>query len=147
VVVVTLHGTDERDEGHRTWGSGSLVKNEVWGLGKHFESVEGILEMAHGVRTYDGAHVALMDSPVSVGQHLGSASLVVSLLVHLSASPSEIPSVNLSADRHRGHDWTSDGLAEAEERAPKMVAGWDADDYGKTSCRYSPAKAHDGCCA
>lgn len=66
---------------------GSFEKIEIWGLERYSVSVEGIQEMALDVRTYDGAHVALEDSLVSVGHRLGSASL----LVHLFASPSEIP--------------------------------------------------------
>lgn len=85
-------GIGERSEGLLL---DSFEKIEIWGLERHFESVESIQETALDVRTCDGAHVALEDSPVSAGHRLGSASLSV----HLFASPSGIPSANLSEDR------------------------------------------------
>lgn len=146
VMLMLLHETDERNEGpcwsgHRT---GSLVKNGFSVPQRHFESVEGVLEMAHGEMTCDGAHVALVEegvSPVSVGQHLGCANLSANSVVNLS--------VSLSVNRHHGHGETSEGLAEAEERAPRMEAGLDADCCGMASHLHlhlhSLATARDGC--
>lgn len=106
--VLGRRGIDERSEGLLL---DSFEKIEIWGLERYSESVEGIQAMALDVRTYDGAHVALKDSPVSVGHRLGSATLSV----HLFASPSEIPSANLLEDRCCNHDWMAGNLLEVEE--------------------------------
>lgn len=147
VVILLLHGTGEKNEGpcwfgHRTRVLGNRVKNGSWGLESHIETAVGVLEMAHGARTCDAAHVDLTGeggSPVSAGQHLGGANLAV----NLSVSP--------LADkcRGRGHGGTSEGLAEAEERAQRSLAGLDVDGCGMASylSLHSLGTGYDGCCA
>jgi hypothetical protein len=149
VTILLLHGTGERNEGpccfgHRTRVSGSRVKSGSWGLESHIETGVGVLEMAHGARTCDAAHVDLTGeggSLVSAGQHLGGANLGVNLAANLS--------VSLSADKCHGHGGMSEGLAEAEERAQKRAAGLDVDGCRMASHLHlhSLVTGCDGCCA
>lgn len=145
VVILLRHGTGEKNEGpccfgHRTRVLGSRVKNGSWGLESHIETGVGVLEMAHGARTCDAAHVDLTGeggSLVSAGQHLGGANLAANL------------SVSLSANKCRGHGGMSESLVEAEERAQKRAAGLDADCCGMASHLHLHSRVtdYDGCCA
>lgn len=150
VVVMTLllHGTGEKNEGpccfgHRTRVLGSRVKNDSLALENHVETGVGVLEMAHGARTCDAAHVDLTGSLVSAGQHLGGANLAVNLAANLSVSPSA------NKCRDRGHGEMSEDLAEAGERAQKRAAGLDVDGCRMASHLHlhSRVTGCDGCCA
>lgn len=153
VMILLLHGTGEKNEGpcyfgHRTRVLGSRVKNGSWGLESHIETAVGVLEMAHGARTCDAAHVGLTGeggSLVSAGQHLGGANLAVNLAANLSVSLL----ANKCRGRGHGHGGTSEGLAEAEERAQRSLAGLDVDGCGMASylSLHSLGTGCDGCCA
>lgn len=155
MMMPLLHGTGEKNEGpcwfgHRTRAPGSRVKNGFWGLECHIETAVEVLEMAHGVRTCDAAHVDLTGeggSLVSAGQHLGGANLAVNLAASLSVSPSANKCRGRGHGHGHGHGGMIEGLAEAEERAQRRAAGLHVDGCGMASHLHlrSLGTGRDGC--